>query len=448
MIRPRPTGVTKPVPPAVHLEGQLKAVRGMKDILPEDSGRWRWMEETVRAVLSAYGYREIRLPIVEHAGLYARSLGADTDIVEKEMYTFQDRNGDSLSLRPEGTAGCVRAGLENGLLYNQIQRLWYAGPMFRHERPQKGRYRQFHQIGAEAFGMAGPDIDAEIIALTARLWRALGLGAPRLEVNSLGDAPARAAYREALRNYFGRYESSLDEDSRRRLDRNPLRILDSKASGMQPLIAGAPRLVDYLDPESAEHFLVLRDLLDEAGIAYVINPTLVRGLDYYNRTVFEWITDRLGAQGTLCAGGRYDGLVECFGGAPTPAVGFAMGLERIVALLEAGEDGEREGACDVFMIAVGEEAVRVALPLGESLRDALPGLRLSTHCGGGGFKAQFRRADKSGARIAVILGADEVRQGVAGVKLMYETSEQESVGQGDLAGHIGRVLGRPVIEQA
>ena len=426
------------------MEGQIKAVRGMKDVLPEDSERWRWMEETVYSVLSGYGYREIRLPIVEHTGLYARSLGADTDIVEKEMYTFPDRNGDSLTLRPEGTAGCVRAGLENGLLYNQIQRLWYAGPMFRHERPQKGRYRQFHQIGAEAFGMAGPDIDAEIIALTARLWRALGIGALRLEINSLGNAPARAAYREALRDYFGRYESSLDEDSRRRLDRNPLRILDSKEPRMQPLIADAPRLADYLDPGSAEHFRVLRDLLDGAGIAYVINPTLVRGLDYYNRTVFEWITDRLGAQGTLCAGGRYDGLVECFGGAPTPAVGFAMGLERIVALLEAGGEG-REGACDVFMIAVGEEAVRAALPLGESLRDALPGLRLSANCGGGGFKAQFRRADKSGARIAVILGADEVRQGVAGVKLLCQASEQESVGQGDLAGHIERMLGGRVL---
>jgi histidyl-tRNA synthetase len=422
------------------LEGQIKAVRGMKDVLPEDSERWRWMEETVCSVLSGYGYREIRLPIVEHTGLYARSLGADTDIVEKEMYTFPDRNGDSLTLRPEGTAGCVRAALENALLYNQIQRLWYAGPMFRHERPQKGRYRQFHQIGAEAFGMAGPDIDAEIIALTARLWRALGIGALRLEVNSLGNAAVRAAYREALRDYFGRYESSLDEDSRRRLDRNPLRILDSKEPRMEPLIADAPRLAEYLDPGSTEHFRVLRDLLDGAGIAYVINPTLVRGLDYYNRTVFEWITDRLGAQGTLCAGGRYDGLVECFGGAPTPAVGFAMGLERIVALLEAGGE-RREGACDVFMIAVGEEAVRAALPLGESLRDALPGLRLSANCGGGGFKAQFRRADKSGARIAVILGADEVRQGVAGVKLLCQASEQESVGQGDLAGHIERMLG-------
>ncbi|MGH8479370.1 MAG: histidine--tRNA ligase [Gammaproteobacteria bacterium] len=430
------------------MEGQIKAVRGMKDILPEDSGRWRWMEDTVRAVLLGYGYREIRLPIVEHTGLYARSLGVNTDIVEKEMYTFPDRNGDSLTLRPEGTAGCVRAGLESGLLYHQIQRLWYTGPMFRHERPQQGRYRQFHQVGAEAFGMTGPDIDAEIIALTARLWRALGLGAPRLEINSLGDGPGRAAYRGALRDYFGRYESSLDEDSRRRLDRNPLRILDSKAPGMQPLIAGAPRLAEYRDPGSAEHFRVLRDLLDGAGIAYVINPTLVRGLDYYNRTVFEWITDRLGAQGTLCAGGRYDGLVECFGGAPTPAVGFAMGLERIVALLEAGEDGGGEGACDVFMIAVGEEAVRAALPLGESLRDALPGLRLSMNCGGGGIKAQFRRADKSGARIAVILGADEARQGVASVKLMSQTSAQQSVGQGDLAGHIGRVLGRPLKAEA
>ncbi len=412
----------------------------MKDILPEDSGRWRWMEDIVGAVLRGYGYREIRLPIVEHTGLYARSLGADTDIVEKEMYTFPDRNGDSLSLRPEGTAGCVRAGLENGLLYHQIQRLWYAGPMFRHERPQKGRYRQFHQVGAEAFGMAGPDIDAEIIALTARLWRALGLGALRLEINSLGNAPARALYRKALRDYFGRHESSLDEDSRRRLDRNPLRILDSKAPGMQPLIAGAPRLVEYLDLESAEHFRLLRDMLDSAGIAYVINPTLVRGLDYYDRTVFEWITDALGAQGAICAGGRYDGLVECFGGAPTPAVGFAMGLERIVALLGSGGQGSGEG-CDVFMITVGDEAVRAALPLGESLRDAFPGLRLSINCGGGGFKAQFRRADQSGARIALVLGPDEVRQGVVGVKLMRQASEQESVGQGDLAGHIERVLG-------
>ncbi len=415
----------------------------MKDLLPAESLRWRWMEETAGAVLSAYGYREIRLPIVEHTGLFARSIGTDTDIVEKEMYTFPDRNGDSLTLRPEGTAGCVRAGLEHGLLYNQVQRLWYTGPMFRHERPQKGRYRQFHQIGAEAFGMAGPDIDAEIIALTARLWRALGIEGVRLEINSLGSGAARAAYREALAAYFGRHLASLDEDSRRRLERNPLRILDSKEPGMQPLIAGAPKLVDYLDPGSAEHFRLLRDMLDAAGIAYRVNPTLVRGLDYYGRTVFEWITEALGAQGAICAGGRYDGLVERFGGASTPAVGFAMGLERIAALLEARSEPGEGPSCDVYLIAVGEDAVRAALPLAESLRDALPGLRLTTHCGGGGFKAQFRRADKSGARIALILGADELKQGTVGVKPMSGSGEQESVAQSELAAELGRLLPPP-----
>ncbi len=416
----------------------------MKDLLPADSLRWRRMEETAYAVLSAYGYREIRLPIVEHTGLYTRSLGTDTDIVEKEMYSFPDRNGDSLSLRPEGTAGCVRAGLENGLLYNQIQRLWYAGPMFRHERPQKGRYRQFHQIGAEAFGMPGPDIDAEIIALTARLWRALEIEGVRLELNSLGSAGARAAYREALRAYFARHETRLDEDSRRRLARNPLRILDSKEPDMQALIAGAPRLCDHLDPGSAEHFRLLRDMLERAGIDYVINPTLVRGLDYYDRTVFEWQTDALGAQGAICAGGRYDGLVEHFGGAPTPAVGFAMGLERIAALLEARSEPSAERACDVYLIAVGEDAVRSALPLAASLRDAHPGLRLSTHCGGGGFKAQFRRADKSGARIALILGADEVRAGTVGVKPLSGPGEQGCVARSELAAELGRMLGGPL----
>ncbi|MGH8509590.1 MAG: histidine--tRNA ligase [Gammaproteobacteria bacterium] len=424
---------------------QMKAVRGMKDILPADAARWRYLEETVRAVLTSYGYEEIRLPIVEHTSLFRRSIGEDTDIVEKEMYTFADRNGDSLSLRPEGTASCVRAGLEHGLFHNQIQRLWYAGPMFRHERPQKGRYRQFHQVGAEAYGMPGPDIDAEIICLGARLWRKLGLADIRLEINTLGDREARANYRQALFDYFYLHVDEIDEDSKNRLSGNPLRLLDSKHPAMQDLIAGAPSLIGYLTPEAARHFTELRGLLDTVGVQYSVNPRLVRGLDYYNRTVFEWVTQRLGAQGTICAGGRYDGLIEQFGGRPTPAMGFALGLERIVALLEQ-EAAPEATRPHVYLIAVGEEAAAAALRLAESVREAWPGLRLIANCGGGSFKSQFRRADRSQAHFALILGAEEVRQRTVGIKTLEEEGEQVTVAQRDLQDCLGELLaGRGIV---
>jgi len=419
----------------------MKAVRGMKDILPVDAARWRYLEETVRTVLASYGYEEIRLPIVEHTDLFRRSIGEETDIVEKEMYTFADRNGDSLSLRPEGTASCVRAGLEHGLFHNQIQRLWYAGPMFRHERPQKGRYRQFHQVGAEAYGMPGADIDAEIICLGARLWRKLGLADIRLEINTLGDREARASYRQALFDYFSAHVDEIDEDSKNRLPGNPLRLLDSKHPAMQDLIGRAPSLIGYLNPESERHFTELRGLLDAVGIRYSVNPRLVRGLDYYNRTVFEWVTQRLGAQGTICAGGRYDGLVEQFGGRPTPAIGFALGLERIVALLEQ-EAAPEATRPHVYLIAVGEEAAAAALRLAESAREAWPGLRLIANCGGGSFKSQFRRADKSQAHVALILGAEEVRQRAVGIKALEEEGEQMTVAQRDLLDCLGELLAR------
>ncbi|MBA3494270.1 MAG: histidine--tRNA ligase [Gammaproteobacteria bacterium] len=420
---------------------QMKSVRGMKDVLPADAARWRYLEETVRTVLASYGYEEIRLPIVEHTALFRRSIGEDTDIVEKEMYTFADRNGDSLSLRPEGTASCVRAGLEHGLFHNQIQRLWYAGPMFRHERPQKGRYRQFHQVGAEAYGMPGPDVDAEIICLGARLWRKLGLADIRLEINSLGDREARASYRQALFDYFSAHVDEIDEDSKNSLPGNPLRLLDSKHPAMQDLIGRAPSLIGYLNPESERHFTALCGLLDALGIQYSVNPRLVRGLDYYNRTVFEWVTQSLGAQGTICAGGRYDGLVEQFGGRPTPAIGFALGLERIVALLEQ-EAAPEPARPHVYLIAVGEEAAAAALRLAESVRETWPELRLIGNCGGGSFKSQFRRADKSQAHVALILGAEEVRQRTVGIKALEEEGEQVTVAQRDLRDCLGELLAR------
>ncbi len=410
------------------MSGTLQAVRGMNDILPPETPRWQWLEDRLRELAGSYGYQEIRLPIVEQTALFERSIGTATDIVEKEMYTFTDRNGDSLTLRPEGTAGCVRAALQHGLLHNQSQRLWYRGPMFRHERPQKGRYRQFHQFGVEAFGLAGPDIDAELILMSARLWRVLGLQeAVRLELNTLGSPQARAAYRDVLVEYFQRHYDRLDEDSRRRLSRNPLRILDSKNPEMAGLIEAAPPFSDYLDEESRRHFEGLKELLDAAGIDYRLNPRLVRGLDYYGKTVFEWITDRLGAQGTVCAGGRYDGLVEQFGGRPTPAVGYAIGLERLIGLLE-GEDQTCPTAPQVYLIAVGEAAQARALVLAERLRDELPGLRLLLNCGGGSFKSQFRRADRSGAELALILGEEEIETRSAGIKHLRRQAEQERVG--------------------
>lgn len=399
----------------------------MNDILPQQSYLWQFVEDSVRGVLESYGYREIRMPILEKTELFKRSIGEVTDIVEKEMYTFEDRNGDSLTLRPEGTAGCVRACIQNSLLNSQVQRLWYAGPMFRHERPQKGRYRQFHQIGVEVFGLQGPDIDAELLMLTARLWRRLGLQQVRLQVNSLGTPAARAAFREALVDYLQAHHARLDEDSRRRLSSNPLRILDSKNEDVQAVLAGAPLLSDFIDDESREHFAQLCALLDAAGIDYEINPRLVRGLDYYGRTVFEWVTDQLGAQGTVCAGGRYDALVEYLGGNATPAVGFAMGLERLIALLEQQQAAVPNDDPQVYIVTLGEAAQREGLLLSERLREALPRLHIVTHCGGGSFKSQFKKADRSGARYALVLGDDEVAGREAGLKPLREQGEQHTV---------------------
>ncbi len=390
----------------------VQSIRGMHDILPPETAAWQFVEGRLRELMEAYAYHEIRMPLVEQTGLFARSIGEVTDIVEKEMYTFEDRNGDSLSLRPEGTASCVRAGVEHGILHNQQQRLWYMGPMFRHERPQKGRYRQFHQIGVEAFGMTGPDVDAEIILMAARLWQRLGLADEvRLEINTLGSAEARAVYRRHLVDYFAYHESQLDDESRERLHRNPMRILDSKNPDMQDLVEGAPRLADHLDTESREHFDGLLALLDALGVDYRVNHRLVRGLDYYNRTVFEWVTDHLGAQGTVCAGGRYDGLVRQLGGRATPAAGFAIGLERLISLVAEHGFDTPAGEPHCYLGLLGEEAVASGHRLAEGLRDALPGLRLQVNCGGGGMKAQMKRADKSGAEFALILGADEVREG-------------------------------------
>ncbi|MFZ1642072.1 MAG: histidine--tRNA ligase [Candidatus Contendobacter sp.] len=398
------------------MSNPFQAIRGMNDILPGESTRWQALETIIRQVLAAYGYHEIRLPLVEKTELFARSIGEVTDIVEKEMYTFADRNGESLTLRPEGTAGCARACIEHGLLHHQTQRLWYAGPMFRYEKPQKGRYRQFHQVGAEAYGMAGPDIDAELICLTARLWRRLGIRDVNLQINSLGSSVARAAYRDRLVAYFETRRAELDEDSQRRLSTNPLRILDSKNPAMRAVVAEAPVLLDHLDAESQTHFEELRALLDTAGIAYEINPRLVRGLDYYCKTVFEWVTDTLGAQGTICAGGRYDGLLEQLDGPATPGVGFAMGLERLVAMLAAAGQPGADANPHAYLIMVGDAAQRRGLALAERLRDQLPALRLRMNCGGGGFKAQFRRADHSGARFALILGEDEIAAGAVAIK--------------------------------
>ncbi len=412
----------------------IQAIRGMNDILPDDTPFWQYLEGEVRQVLAAYGYTEMRMPIVEKTELFKRSIGEVTDIVEKEMYTFEDRNGDSLTLRPEGTAGCVRAAIENGMLHNQVHRVWYMGPMFRHERPQKGRYRQFHQIGVETFGLAGPDIDAELIIMTARLWKRLGLmDDVTLQLNSLGTPACRIAYRERLVEYFSFHHDSLDEDSQRRLHSNPMRILDSKNPAMQALIEGAPKLTEHLDEESREHFEQLLALLDSAGVAYQINPCLVRGLDYYSKTVFEWVTDKLGAQGTVCAGGRFDGLVEQLGGKATPAAGFAMGVERLTSLLELEHVPVDQFLPQVYLVRMGEGAQTAGLKLAETLRDALPALRIKVHCGGGSFKSQFKQADKSGARVALILGESEVAEGTVGMKFLREEREQKVVALAELA---------------
>lgn len=404
----------------------LQAIRGMNDTLPEATPYWQAIEKLCQAVASAYGYREVRFPAVELTALFKRTIGDDTDIVSKEMYTFEDRNGDSLTLRPEGTAGCVRMGIQQGLLYNQIQRLWYMGPMFRHERPQKGRCRQFHQFGVEAFGMAGADIDAELIAMSYRLWQSLGLQDQiRLELNNLGTLGSRATYRKELVGYFSDHKDRLDEDSQRRLTTNPLRILDSKNPDMRNLILDAPTLIDYLDAESRIHLDKLQSHLESLNIPYELNPHLVRGLDYYGSTVFEWVTDALGAQGTVCAGGRYDVLVEQLGGKPTPAAGFALGLERTVLLLEKTQ--ECRFSPDIYLVLIGDAATKAGLVLAEKIRNSLSGISVEMNASGGSLKSQFKRADKSGARWAFVLGDDEVANNVISVKHLREDIKQQTV---------------------
>jgi histidyl-tRNA synthetase len=415
-----------PSDPLSDMTEKINAIRGMNDILPDEAGLWAHFEDRVRGWVQAYGYREIRTPILERTELFVRSIGAVTDIVEKEMYTFIDElNGESLTLRPEGTASCVRAAIEHHLLYSGPQRLWYWGPMFRHERPQKGRYRQFHQVGVEALGYAGPDIDAEHILMCARLWRTLGLEGVSLELNTLGSAEARARYRARLVAYLERHHEALDADSRRRLQSNPLRVLDSKNPDMRALLADAPQLVDDLDGESAGNFEDLQKKLRTAGVAFVLNPKLVRGLDYYNGAVYEWVTDRLGAQGTLCAGGRYDGLIEQIGGKAAPACGFAMGVERLLALMKEGTAAAVQGAPDVYLVHQGEAADRAAERIAERLRDH--GIGVLLHCGGGSFKSQMKKADASGARFAVIVGDDEAQAGVVSVKALRELTAQVRV---------------------
>jgi histidyl-tRNA synthetase len=406
----------------------------MNDCLPTESGLWQYVESTIRQVVASYGYQEIRTPIVESTDLFKRSIGEVTDIVEKEMYTFEDRNSDSLSLRPEGTACVVRAGNEHGLLYNQQQRLWYMGQMFRHERPQKGRYRQFHQFGVEVFGLAGPDIDAEVILLSARIWKKFGISQNvTLEINSLGSAEARVSYKEKLVAFLKTRESELDEDSLRRLKTNPLRVLDSKNPQVQHAVKDAPKLIDCLDEESAKHFQGLCERLDNLGIQYRVNPALVRGLDYYNRTVFEWVTDNLGSQGTVCAGGRYDGLVEQLGGKATQGVGFAMGLERLVLMLQTlGLDKNVVSVVDIYVTTMDESVELYARQVSETLRDAIPQIKLMNHCGGGNFKKQMKRADQSGASIAFIIGQDEMVTQQVAIKYLREKQPQETISLCDL----------------
>lgn len=423
---------------------KIQSVRGMNDYLPADTAVWQRIENTLKRILTSYGISEIRTPIVEHTPLFQRAIGEVTDVVEKEMYSFQDREENvSLTLRPEGTAGCVRAGIEKGLLYNQEQRLWYIGPMFRHERPQKGRYRQFHQLGAEVFGLSGPDIDAELIMMTARWWRELGIAEHvTLELNSIGSLQTRANYREALVAFLEQHKDKLDEDCKRRMYTNPLRVLDSKDKVVQELLNDAPALFDYLDEESKVHFDGLCAILDAAGIQYRINQRLVRGLDYYNRTVFEWVTTALGSQGTVCAGGRYDGLVEQLGGHNTPAVGFAMGLERMVLLVQSvNPDFVSETAVtDIYLASFGEGSQVAAMMLAEQIRDSLPDVRIMTNYGGGNFKRQLSRADKNGARIALILGEDEIANGTVTVKELA-TGEQQTLAQSGLSARLSELLG-------
>ncbi|MBY7805023.1 histidine--tRNA ligase [Vibrio fluvialis] len=418
----------------------IQAIRGMNDCLPTQSPLWQKVEGIVKNVISAYGYNEVRMPIVEETNLFSRAVGEETDVVSKEMYTFEDRNGDSLTLRPEGTAGCVRSCIQNSLINRDEQRLWYMGPMFRHERPQKGRYRQFHQCGVEVFGLNGPDVDAELIMMTARLWRELGIDKHvRLELNSIGSQEDRADYRTALVAFLEQHIDVLDEDCKRRMHTNPLRVLDTKNPDIQAILGDAPRLSEYLGEESKAHFAGLCELLDAAGIEYTVNERLVRGLDYYNRTVFEWMTESLGSQGTVCGGGRYDGLVEQLGGKATPAVGFAMGLERLVLMMETLGNTDVRRNVDVYMVTAGEGTLTAGMKLVEELREQVPGLRVMTHFGGGNFKKQFKRADKVGAAVALVLGENEVAEKTVVLKDLAG-GEQETISQTEIAGKLAHLV--------
>jgi histidyl-tRNA synthetase len=411
---------------------QIQGIRGMGDVLPGDTPVWQSVEGVLQQTMQAYAYKEIRIPIVERTELFERSIGEVTDIVEKEMYSFADRNGESITLRPEATAGIVRAGISHGLLHNQKQKLWCAGPMFRYEKPQRGRYRQFHQFDVEALGYEGPDIDAELIMMSARIWSELKLDSVELQLNSLGTPQSRKKYRDALTGYFSSHEDALDEDSRQRLHRNPMRILDSKNPEMEPVIQQAPKINEYLDSESADHFEALQQLLGDAGIQFAVNSRLVRGLDYYTRTVFEWVTDRLGSQGAVCSGGRYDGLVEHLGGKSTPAIGWAIGMERLVELYELSGHADVGNERHVYIVAVGDEAARTAFRIAETLRSEYTDLRVEMNSGGGGFKSQFKRADRSGAALALIIGEEEVKSGLIGLKPLREEGNQQQVALDDL----------------
>ena len=419
---------------------QISAIRGMNDYYGEESATLDYLVATAQDVLSQYGYQSIRLPIVEKTELFSRSIGAVTDIVEKEMYTFADRNGDSLTLRPEGTAGCVRAVIQNGLTYNQVQKLYYTGPMFRYERPQKGRYRQFQQFGVEVFGLASADIDAELIALTARLWARLGLENLELQINSLGSKETRQAYRTILVAYLTEYKNQLDEDSLRRLETNPLRILDTKNPDLKEIVANAPKLIDHLDEQSKQHFELVKSYLDDAGIEYVVNPNLVRGLDYYNKTVFEWVTTELGAQGTVCAGGRYDGLVEKIGGKSVPATGFAMGLERLMSLLIDKKLVNYDQTADIFIVLGEDSALRPGMAMAEQLRDENANIKVTMNCGGGSFKSQFKKADKSGASIALVLAEDEINNQNITIKYLREKKDQETIAWSELNAKVASIF--------
>ena len=419
---------------------KIQAVRGMQDLLPGRKEIYRHIEDVVRRVLASYGYQEVGLPVLESTQLFKRAVGEATDIVEKEMYTFDDRNGESLTLRPEGTAGLARLAIENGLTYNQVQRLWYVGPMFRYERPQKGRYRQFDQIGAECLGTATPDIDAEMLLMNARMWEELGLsGDITLELNSIGSLPAREAYKQALVNYLGSFEAALDEDSKRRLTTNPLRILDSKVPQTREILEKAPLMSQFLDDESKADFDAVRQILDKRQQPYRINPQLVRGLDYYNKTVFEWVTDTLGAQGAVCSGGRYDGLAEQIGGKPSAGVGFAMGLDRLALMLEA--DFEPAAVADVYIASIGDAARDHALLFAEKLRQTL-NLRIVVHCGDGKFKAQLKKADASGAQVALIIGEDELSRGEATIKPLRDNAEQLSMNDDQVGDYLAEFFSK------